>query len=455
MSKLCNFPEVYWLTLEESHERQKSILEQFEKYNIKNHTMIFGYDAKENDFTNHPNITGNFLNQMSSCDIACTISHLKMVKEWYYNSNAPYAVFFEDDINFETVDYWNFTWNDVMKNIPHKWNIIQMCMVREPHALENNVQLHSRTCANWSGAAYLISREYAKRLIDDFCDGEKYILHIKGDPNSIPYIENVIFFLGEPECFTVPLFTEKVKLPSNFYPFYTDLQTKESNLKSEEVVRNWWIQNGKNKSVEEIMVSVNRTRIINTFEKSDLNSLICNFVYDSEDPENNYKLAAYYESIGQHASAISYYLRTAERATSKELQYECLICASICFDSQGTRNFTVKGLLQHAVTILPTRPEAYYHLSRFYERENNDGKWNDCYMIASIGQEVSDHNSYSLRTSLNYPQKYGILFQKAVSSWWCGLCEESRNIFLDLKNNYDLSKEFLDAVNSNLERIGG
>lgn len=191
------------------------------------------------------------------------------------------------------------------------------------------------------------------------------------------------------------------------------------------------------------------------FERSNLDYLIQNFVDDSENPENNYELATYYENIGQLASAISYYLRTAERTSDKNLQYECLIRASICFDSQGARNFTVKGLLQHAVSILPTRPEAYYHLSRFYEKENNDGKWNDSYMIASIGQEVCNHNSPPLRSSLNYPPKYGILFQKAVSSWWCGLCEESKNIFLDLKNNYNLSKEFLDVVNSNLEKFGG
>jgi len=634
MSKLDNFPPVYWLSLPNSKERQESAINQFEKYGIKNHTMVFGYDAKENDLTNHSLVDGAFLHQMSSCDVACAISHLKMIKEWYYNSDTPYAMFFEDDINFEVVEYWNFTWDDVINNLPNKWNAIQMCMVREPQNLEDDVKLNYRVNLNWSGAAYLLSREYAKRLIDDYCNEENYTLFIKGDLNSVPYIENIIFFLGEPEVYTVPLFTEKVKLTSNFYPYYTNLTTKESNLKSEEHIRNWWIQNGKHKRVEEIMSSVTKARIINTllkningkkyleigvsegntisqikceykigvdpeshsqptykltsdqyfeicsekfdvilidglhihdqvyrditnalnvlnpggyvvcydmlpttellqivpyqggnwtgdcwkafvqlrqerddlemmtvdthygcsiitkgtqerliinepitydafarnkdtwmniisvidylnrFEKNDLTQMIEKYILDNENPENNYALAVYYEGIGQYASAISYYLRTAERTNDKTLQYECLIRASICFDRQGTRNFTVKGLLQHAVSILPKRPEAYYHLSRFYERENKDGTWNDSYMIASIGEQVSDHNQPPLRTYVDYPGNYGILFQKAVSSWWCGLCEESRNIFLDLKNNYNLSSEFLDAINYNLEKMG-
>ncbi len=634
MNKLDNFPSVYWLTLSQSTDRQKSIIEQFEKYQIKNHKMVFGYDAKENDFTNHHLVSGVFLDQMSSCDVACTISHLNMIREWYKNTDEPYAIFFEDDINLEIVEYWNFTWNDVVKNLPYEWNAVQMCMVREPENLNDQVELHPRTYINWSGAAYLISRKYARRLIEDYWDGQKYTLLIKGDPDSVPYIENVIFFLGEPYVYTVPLFTEKVKLPSNFYPYYTDLTTKQSNLKSEEYIKNWWITVGQHKKIEEIMTSITRTRIINTllqridgkkyleigvcegnnivqikceykigvdpsehspstykltsdqyfethketfdvvfidglhvhdqvyrditnalsvlnpggyivchdmlpttelmqvvpyqggnwtgdcwkafvqlrqerddlemitvdtdfgcsiitrgsqeklvvnepltyqnfvknktewmniisvvdylnkFEKDDLTQMIEDFVNDGENPENNYKLGIYYESIGQYASAISYYLRTAERTDEKVFQYECLIRASICFDRQGTRNFTVKGLLQHAVSILPQRPEAYYHLSRFYERENKDGTWNDSYMIASIGEQVSDHNQQSLRTNVDYPGNYGILFQKAVSSWWCGLCEESRQLFLDLKNNYNLSPEFLNAVNYNLEKMG-
>lgn len=163
-----------------------------------------------------------------------------------------------------------------------------------------------------------------------------------------------------------------------------------------------------------------------TFDiKFTLNDLLISFIHNPNNSENNFLLALYYHSIGQTASALSYYLRTAERTDDKLFQYECLIKASMCFDEQGCRSSTVKGLLQHAVSILPKRPEAYYLLSRFYEKENDIKSWKDSYMIASIGEQVSDFNCKSLRTEINYPGKYGILFQKAVASWWCGLCDES------------------------------
>jgi hypothetical protein len=89
-----------------------------------------------------------------------------------------------------------------------------------------------------------------------------------------------------------------------------------------------------------------------------LNELLYKFIDDPEDPINNFNLAVHYHSIGQTASALSYYLRTAERSDEKRMQYQCLLSAANCFKSQGTRNFTVKSLLQNALTTYPERPEA-------------------------------------------------------------------------------------------------
>ena len=89
--------------------------------------------------------------------------------------------------------------------------------------------------------------------------------------------------------------------------------------------------------------------------KLNLNELLQNFIEDPENSDNNFKLGIYYDSIGQTASAISYYLRTAERAQYDIIKYQCLLRASICFNLQGCRNFTVKGLLQHALAIMPKK----------------------------------------------------------------------------------------------------
>ena len=178
--------------------------------------------------------------------------------------------------------------------------------------------------------------------------------------------------------------------------------------------------------------------------------LLENYIHNPDSDENNFALALYYNQIGQTASAVSYYIRTAERATNDLLKYECLIKAANCFESQGTRSFSVKGLLQHAVALFPKRPEAYYFLSRIHETSKGDGDMFVCYTLSSIALEVCDFNPAALRTDIGYPGKYGLLFEKAVSSWWCGLCEESRILFKDLLGNYELDDAHKQAVINNL-----
>ena len=185
--------------------------------------------------------------------------------------------------------------------------------------------------------------------------------------------------------------------------------------------------------------------------ESNLNKLLHNFINDPENSDNNFELAIYYDSIGQTASAVSYYLRTAERTKFDEIKYQAILRSAICFDIQGSRNLTVKGLLQHALTIMPKRPEAYFLLSRFYEREGN---YHDCYLISTLGEKISDKNPIPpLILYVEYPGFYGIIFEKAVSSWWCGLCDESRKLFEDLDQNYELDEIHNEAVKNNLKRL--
>ena len=182
-----------------------------------------------------------------------------------------------------------------------------------------------------------------------------------------------------------------------------------------------------------------------------LEDLLYQYLENPNDAENNFQMALYYDGIGQTASAVSYYLRAAERAPTDIFKYECLIRASLCFNRQGSRNFTVKGLLQHAVSLMPSRPEAYYLLSRHYEHEQNDGHWTNCYMMACIGEKVSDFNSPPLRTWVDYPGYYALTFQRALSSWHCGLCDESRDTFKSLLRDRNVNDNFKHVIINNLK----
>jgi hypothetical protein len=184
-----------------------------------------------------------------------------------------------------------------------------------------------------------------------------------------------------------------------------------------------------------------------------LDALLFKYINASNNDDVNFKLGYYYHNIGQTASAVSYYLRAAERTDDNLIKYECLLRAGMCFESQGCRSNSVEGMLQHAIALMPHRPEGYYYLSRFYE---NAEKWNWCYFIASLGEKVSNRNpAVNLKTTLDYPGFYGIVFEKAVSAWWVGLCEESRNTFRYLWNNEPLNDIYRQVVTNNLNRING
>ena len=190
-----------------------------------------------------------------------------------------------------------------------------------------------------------------------------------------------------------------------------------------------------------------------------LDTLLKSYINNPEDPETNWAMAVYYDSIGQTAAALSYFLRTAERTDDKLLQYESMLRGAMCYDKQGTRKFTVRGMVQHAVAICPDRPEAYWLLSLLCESAKNwDGNWFDSYTYVSIALTLCDFSlpdTQPLRTKVDYPGKFALYFQKAHTAWWCGLCEDSREMFNDLNDNWQLPDSYKQAVIDNLNRLNG
>ena len=172
----------------------------------------------------------------------------------------------------------------------------------------------------------------------------------------------------------------------------------------------------------------------------------------SKDPFNpllNYQCAQAYDLVGQTASAVSFYLRTAEYGyqSNPDYAYESLLKTSLCFEDQNDRQHTVSNCILQAITLLPEREEAYFLMARFHERLSN---WQECYTWATMGLKYSTDIKNNL---LDYPGKVGLLFEVAVSGWWIGRAEESVTIFKEL-----LTKEVPDnyrrSIEDNLRRTG-
>lgn len=174
------------------------------------------------------------------------------------------------------------------------------------------------------------------------------------------------------------------------------------------------------------------------------------FIEDSDNPDINFRLGQEYENIGQTGSAISFYLRTAERSNTDLQQYEALMRCCICFERQKTRDDTEKGLLLKSIALIADRPEAYFLLSRLHERRR---EWQESYTTAVLGLTYANFDLAPIITD-QYPGYYGLLFNKGVAAWHVGLAEQSRQLMVHLRDNHKMHEIYVNAINHNLKTCG-
>lgn len=184
----------------------------------------------------------------------------------------------------------------------------------------------------------------------------------------------------------------------------------------------------------------------------DIENALVKYAKEPENAELNYNLAVLYFNKQQYAGAISFYLRCAERTDDKNLAYACLLKIGQCFALQEHRNMSVRCMYKQAIALLPERPEGYYFLSKHYELIK---EYSDSYMIAEIGLQCSDDQQPLIDNS-GYPGRYGLIFQKAVASWWWGKAKECRQLFHLLADEYadKMDELHYTAVQNNMTNLG-
>jgi len=177
-------------------------------------------------------------------------------------------------------------------------------------------------------------------------------------------------------------------------------------------------------------------------------------------PENMFTVGLEYEKMGQTASAIGYFHQCAERAVDNDLlTYEALLRMSLCYERQGGRKAHERIALNHAISVMPNRPEAYYLLSSLYERqgaEDNHERWFDSYTIACIGEEIglkTSDNIPPLKTDVEYYGVHACTFQKAVALWWTGRGDDARTLFKELDKRNDFPANIRDLITNNIKML--
>lgn len=431
MLKLKEFPSVNYVSLEESVDRQITLVNQFYEHGITNiNSVISKRFAESNDV-----VTGKYAYTLNDGTKGCVVSHLKAIKNWYENTDEDYGFFCEDDLSLETIQYWNFTWEEFIEKIPEDAECVQLLTIRGDF---ETFELRERQWNDWAATAYIITRDYAKRLIDTYIQNDTYHLEV---PNSevMPLIENLLF-VGK--TYTAPLFVENIEFNSTFVGSDDDVNDgqKRDHYYAHDTVLNYWKENLQEKKTPKSFTVKIKSYKSKTTE---IEELLTRYSLDTENAEHNFNLGVWYENQGHTAPALSYFLRSAERSEDTDLAYESLIRASYCYKKQGERDGSTRSLLWQAQVLKPDRPEAYFLLSRYAEERQ---WWQDCYVNADLALRYCNFDQKQLRTDVEYPGKYGLLYEKAIGSWWWGKGDESRKLLQEIKNNYKVLDRYFGPI---------
>lgn len=188
------------------------------------------------------------------------------------------------------------------------------------------------------------------------------------------------------------------------------------------------------------------------------NEIIEQLVVDaSSDPLNpvkNFNIAMEYEQLGQTASAVGFYLRAAEYGYKDEplITYMSLLKISVCIEGQKDRKHTVSNVILQALAYLPSRPEAYFLLSKFFEKDLN---WQECYTYATLGLETFKNPLVNLPITIGeYHGWYSLEFEAAISAWWIGRKDESIERLVKLNQRPEISPAYKLAIENNLKNLG-
>ena len=238
--KLKDIGPIYCINLDGQPERWQYMEEQFKYWEIENYHRISAYDGRESDLGEV--LKGRYPDNMTSGEVGCVTSHLKAIRHFVEETDAPYAIMMEDDCSLDLVKFWNFTWKDFYGRIPYDWDVVQIAIICTGDV---HIRIHKRFVNEFSTACYLITRHHAEKLLRLHTRGNKYKLDNGVRPR--PVADDLIYNSGN--TYSIPLLLYRTELGSSIHPDHVDTFHK-SNYSAQ---FNFWSYAGAQLSFEYLM----------------------------------------------------------------------------------------------------------------------------------------------------------------------------------------------------------
>jgi hypothetical protein len=238
--KLKGFPKCLWINLNRCVQRKEYMENQFKYWEIYDHVRISGIDGKEDDPTSY--LKGSVPHNMNNGEIGCVLSHLNAIKYFVEKTDLNEIMIMEDDLDMNTVKYWNFTWSDVRSKLPINFDTCQFTIIN-PNGI--TLKLHQRFINDFSAACYLITRHHAIKIMKLHNRGNQW----KIDQNIRPRAVSEDLILDSGKGYSTPLFNYRLDLGSAIHEEHIDIFHKDSGNALDE----FWKMNGQDQNISQIM----------------------------------------------------------------------------------------------------------------------------------------------------------------------------------------------------------
>lgn len=162
---------LYYINLDERKDRNLSFTNQMSSLGVEKYKRISA--CTEADLDEETLKQGVSLG-CRSVEVATSMSHLKAIKDFVENSNDEYAFICEDDAELSNIKKIHFTITDLFKNFSDAECFQLSVSTRRDIVLD--FKIHERAPWDFNCTAYLISKKYAKKLVDTYFKNNVFVL---------------------------------------------------------------------------------------------------------------------------------------------------------------------------------------------------------------------------------------------------------------------------------------
>jgi glycosyltransferase involved in cell wall biosynthesis len=154
--KLRNLPNLFVINLDESESRLENLKASLEKIE----GIIWERSTAMKALSKDQLTLNNAIKE----------SHLIAIRKFLSNRELKCAIICEDDLSLETVDLWNFTWEELQSRIHSAdIDILQLVVITKSTSTFQSGFRRRREGIDWSSGAYYLNREGAKKILEKNC----------------------------------------------------------------------------------------------------------------------------------------------------------------------------------------------------------------------------------------------------------------------------------------------